>query len=200
MANSEAAWNTFRRYRHKGIKITEEPGRIVFRQKNMVARLPLAILLIAGVVFFFYPVVYLFSLPVNEQTMLTVLVPVFGWIIYPLILFPLLFRWFVRRATIIDIQPLMVTVWRGREPFYLPASEIKAVDIRREDSFHIAVWHGSVPIYTLSTEFEADAITLREGLTAAMNVVQEQAAAQAPPKAAAPQAAPLAPRPRVFEE
>ncbi len=184
MANvAEQTWAAFRRYTYKGIKIDQDGQRIHFAQKNAASRGRVLAVIALTIFMVLWPMFELFGSRSVSNARLWV--PVLAWLIYPAVIMPLLIFFFVREKTVVDVQRGQVTVRKGStETFVIPVDEIKNVDVRRSGSQnYVAIWHGPVPVHTICADEEEAAITLKEGMVAAIGVMNQEGSSVTPKRA-----------------
>jgi hypothetical protein len=68
----------------------------------------------------------------------------------------------------------------------IPVDEIRSIDVRHTDYLHtqdtkidlhrVTIWHGPVPIYTIAADDMEKAMTLKEGVVAAIGLLNQKAA------------------------
>jgi len=179
-------WDAFRRYRFPGVKVTEDGTSIRFEQKNAFSRGRFILWLIALIVIMLWPILDLAN---SGPLQASIGFAVFAWLVYAPVIAPiLLFKW-VRMRTVVTAEGGGVTIKRGDEdPISIAIEDIQGCDVRQSDQFYVTVWDSPVPINTLSARNAEDATALREGLMAAMELMD------------APQIIMGTPRRREFEE
>jgi hypothetical protein len=173
MANeAEAEWDEFKRHKFKGVRIEDRKESIHFSQRENIydqrATAPLIIARALGGAAWFIP---------------TIIIAVkSGWFpagIYfclasaPVLLFMLLAYVVFRDRRSINIYPGSITIAVGRRSVQIPNDDIQNIDVRinPNSTYGVYVWNKKIPILTVTQELEHQAISLREGILLAINVV-----------------------------
>lgn len=186
MANeAERKWQTFRRYKFKGVKFTESPGRIRFRQRvpywqRRPNRAFKIVRLILGAVWLGATLLAY----ADEGWMPAAIV--FGTGFFALGAVLLVVSLVLPPTRIVTIEPGMVTIHDGYEETQIAADEIQNVDVQHSGGreYGVFVWNGPIPVFALTQEAQQNAISLREGVVAAIEMMnrwgQDAAASSAP--------------------
>lgn len=176
MANEfEAEWNEFRRYKFKGVRIEDRKGFIRFSQRVNIydqrATWPILTVRVLGGAVWLIPTVILGIKSGAFAAILYFLaacIPVglVMWLAY--IIF--------RDRMGVDIYPGRIVLKEGRRETHVRLEDIQNIDVRTtaNGSYGVYVWNRKIPVLILFQVVEYQAISLREGIILAMEVMNNQ--------------------------
>ena len=177
-------WKAFRRYGYNDIHITEEPGCITFRQRNKYSAkfMNWSLAVIFAIVF--VPTVIVFVKAPNVEMTIYALgyLVAAGAICTPV---ALLIPYLAKRSTVLTVKAGAVGVHNGVDIHRLtiPLHNIRSIDVRGGQGatpYFVCIWDGPHAFDTLSNRSQDNAVTLRDGVLAALMVLNP------PPEAAKP--------------
>lgn len=173
MANElEAEWDEFRQYKFKGVRIEDRKESIHFSQRENIydqrANGPVLTVRILGGAVWFVPTIIIATQAGAFAAFLyfcAACLPV-GLVIW---LAYMIFR--DRRS--VNIFPGYVTIAVGRRSVRIPNDDIQNIDVRinPNSTYGVYVWNKKIPVLTVTQDLEHQAISLREGILLAINVV-----------------------------
>lgn len=173
MANElEAEWEEFRRHKFKGVRIEDRKESIHFSQRENIydqrATSPIITVRVLGGAVWFIPTILI---GMNAGAFAGFLyfcaaclpVGLVIWLAY------IIFR--DRRS--VNIFPGYITIAVGRRSVRIPNEDIQNIDVRSNpnSTFGVYVWNKKIPVLTMTQDLEHQAISLREGIVLAIDVV-----------------------------
>lgn len=173
MANEfEAEWEEFRRHKFKGIRIQDRKESIHFSQRLNIydqhANVPIILCRVIGGAIWFVPTILIGMQSGAFAGFLyfcaaTLPVGLFIWLAY--IIF--------RDRTSVNIYPGRITIKVGRRETPIVNDDIQNIDVRvnANGTYGVYIWNRKIPVLTLVQDMEHQAISLREGVILAMDVV-----------------------------
>jgi hypothetical protein len=176
---AEQDWRTFRRYKFPEVKIREDGDHIQFSQRGWANQDHVVKLLITVGLLWFIPTVLLFLLsPYWMAGMVYAVGSVTPW----MLVFGVGYLFLLRR-TYVDIYPSELTVKNARQHMTLTFDQIRSIDVQQDGvgSNSVVIWHGPVALYTLSSTNYQTALSVREGMAAAIAMLSSRAVAAPQP-------------------
>jgi hypothetical protein len=173
-ANNQAEqdWRIFRRYKFSEVTITESGDHIQFSQRAAPDHDRVGKLYVAVALMWLIPVVGLFLTPywvagaVYGVASLLPLLAVFG-VGYA----------FLYGKTYVDIRPTDLTVKNQRQHMTVTFDQIRNIDVQQEGSWStVVIWHGPVALQTMTTQSYQNAVSIKEGMVAAIGMLSARAA------------------------
>lgn len=90
---------------------------------------------------------------------------------------------FLKRWTTVDIYRQRVVVNNGNEQFDIPLASIRNIDVRPNAHFFaIYIWKGPVPIMTLTEYASENATAIKEGMVAAVVLMNPERSSSSRPE------------------
>jgi hypothetical protein len=172
MANElEADWAEFRRHKFPGVRIKDRKESIHFSQRvhlmNQKANVPIILCRVIGGAVWFIPTII-----IGMQR------GAFGAFLYfcaatlPVGLFIWLAYMIFRDRISLNIYPGKVIIKEGRRAITIANDDIQNIDMRGSGrTFSVYVWNKKIPVLTMSQDAEHRAISLREGIMLAIQIV-----------------------------
>jgi hypothetical protein len=174
---AEQDWRIFRRYKFSEVKILEDGDHIQFSQRGSPNHDHVVKLLIAVGLVWFVPTALLFFTPYWVAGAVYAVAST-----VPLGLMFGIGYLFLFRRTYVDIYPSELTVKNARQHMTVTVDQIRSIDVQHEGGSNaVVIWHGPVALYTVWSYNHQSAISLREGMVAAIGMLSARAVAKPQP-------------------
>jgi hypothetical protein len=165
----ETDWTTFRRYKYPHIEVKEEPGLIEFRQISGANKVQVRVIRFA--VFAVFAVILLMFLSGGRDSKDWGLIFFFFGGILMAAVMGIAPR-FAKKWNVLEITPGIVRLDTGEQKFEIKTENIRSLEVRPAQYTHnIYIWDGPVAIYAFAMFTDADAIAIRNGIEAALHVM-----------------------------
>ena len=168
---AEQDWRIFRRYKFAEVKIVEDGDHIQFSQRASPDQAAITKLLRIVGGLYSIPGILLFLSPLW----------VVGAIYAVASIIPLLIVFGIGYAmsfstTTVDIHPTDLTVKNQRQHMTVTFDQIRNIDVQQEGGWStVVIWHGPVALQTMKTQNYQNAVSLKEGMVAAIGMLSIRA-------------------------